>query len=429
MRKTSWVALFILGVLAAPPAMAQNASVEQREVTAFHRTIADRPFWFADGADQALLDLMESAASRDINAPGVDLAQLRRSLEKARSGSRSDRSKAELQLSQAFVRFAASLAAPRDRDILYTDEAARGRRPTPLTLLTEAGRAPSLAQHVRKTGWMHPVFRDLRQAALVAERDGNVEEARRLRLNLERARTLPAGDGPHVVVNIPAARLDFYDGGKVVRSMRVVVGKAGTQTPLMAGVIRYAVLNPYWHVPPELTRDRIAPRVLKEGRGYLRSKGYQVVSAFSRSPAIVDPATVDWKAVASGRKQAFLRQLPGPQNGMGEIKFMFPNELGIYLHDTPGKTLFEQDDRTASAGCVRLEDAQGLARLIFGDAPVDNPTKPEQIVPLLRPVPVHLTYLTAEPQRGQIVRRPDVYGKDEAALAAAGRSNNARSAP
>ena len=107
-----------------------------------------------------------------------------------------------------------------------------------------------------------------------------------------------------------------------------------------------------------------------------------------------------------------MRQRPGPLNGMGEVKFMFPNDLGIYLHDTPGKALFQKSERTFSAGCVRLEDAQGLKRLILGDTPLAVSTIPEQYIPLSRPVPVFLAYLTAFPQAGKIVERPDVYQRD-----------------
>ena len=97
---------------------------------------------------------------------------------------------------------------------------------------------------------------------------------------------------------------------------------------------------------------------------------------------------------------------------MGEVKFMFPNDLGIYLHDTPGKALFQKSERTFSAGCVRLEDAQGLKRLILGDTPLAASIEPEQYVPLSRPVPVFLAYFTAYPHGGKIVERPDVYKRD-----------------
>ena len=205
----------------------------------------------------------------------------------------------------------------------------------------------------------------------------------------------------------------------MIDTMRVVVGETDQPTPMMAGMIRYAILNPYWHVPPDLTRSRIAPRVLKEGQAYLKKNGYQIVSEWSSDAKIIPAHSVDWKAVADGRKEIYVRQLPGPGNGMGEVKFMFPNDMGIYLHDTPAKNLFMKTDRQFSAGCVRLEDAKGLQRLLLGSTPLSTSRKPEQHLPLKRPVPVYLTYMTLVPENGRIVEKADVYGRDRRALAGA----------
>ena len=136
------------------------------------------------------------------------------------------------------------------------------------------------------------------------------------------------------------------------------------------------------------------------------------MSDWSRTAKVIPAESIDWKAVAVGTVEVKVRQRPGPLNGMGEVKFMFPNDLGIYLHDTPGKSLFQKSERTFSAGCVRLEDAQGLKRLILGDTRMASSTEPEQYVPLSRPVPVFLAYFTAYPLDGKIVERPDVYKRD-----------------
>ncbi len=199
--------------------------------------------------------------------------------------------------------------------------------------------------------------------------------------------------------------------------MKVVVGLKHTQTPTMAGMMRYAIQNPSWHIPTDITREKVAPRVLKEGAGYLRSKNYEVLSDFSPTAKVIDPSKVDWKAVVSGRAKAFVRQKPGPTSGLGKIVFKFPNEMGIYLHDTPGKSLFQQDERLASAGCVRLENADGLSRLVLGNAIDWSSVETDKYVPLPRPVPVYLTYLTALPVGGQVVEQRDIYDKDRAALA------------
>jgi murein L,D-transpeptidase YcbB/YkuD len=186
---------------------------------------------------------------------------------------------------------------------------------------------------------------------------------------------------------------------------------------MLAAFVRYAVLNPYWNVPPDLVQRRIAPNVLSQGLGYLREKRYELLSSWSADADRVDPATVDWEAVAAGRQELRVRQLPGPANMMGEVKFMMSGELGIYLHDTPDRTLFAQDDRRLSSGCVRLEDAQRLSRWLFQRAVAPRSEDPEQHVDLPEPVPVYITYLTAAPSEQGIVFRDDIYNRDPALLA------------
>ncbi|MDP9413624.1 MAG: L,D-transpeptidase family protein [Pseudomonadota bacterium] len=251
-----------------------------------------------------------------------------------------------------------------------------------------------------------------------------IHEAK-LRLNLQRARALPAGPSRFVLVDAAAQRLSMYENGRVRDSMRVIVGRASEPTPMLAALIRFAVLNPYWNVPPDLVKARIAPAVLKEGVRHLKAARYEVLSDWSDEARLVDPKKVDWRAVAAGRIELPVRQLPGRGNSMGAMKFMFPNDFGVYLHDTPEKKLFGQADRRQSAGCVRLEDAPRLARWLFGAPPATRSAKPEQEVPLPEPVPVYITYLTAAPGPNGIVFRNDIYGRDKAAMRFAGGLNRA----
>jgi murein L,D-transpeptidase YcbB/YkuD len=142
-----------------------------------------------------------------------------------------------------------------------------------------------------------------------------------------------------------------------------------------------------------------------------------VLSDWSERARTIDPATVDWQAVAAGRRELRVRQLPGPDNAMGRMKFMFPNDLGIYLHDTPDRNLLREEARLFSSGCVRVEDAPRLARWLFGRMPEPSSRQPEQNVQLLQPVPVYITYLTAAPEGDGVVVRHDVYGRDLAQMA------------
>ena len=189
---------------------------------------------------------------------------------------------------------------------------------------------------------MNPIYAKLRQA-IASRIYRSPAELRLLQLNLERARALPAGRGRYVIVNPPAARLYMYENGQVVDSMRVVAGRPDpvAQTPMMNAFIRYIALNPYWNSPPDITSRKLAPTILKEGRAYFTKRGYDLVDRFGPDAHVLDPMSVDWKAVAAGRVQVNLRQRPGPANSMGRMKFMFPNAQGIWLHDTPEKEKIE----------------------------------------------------------------------------------------
>ena len=248
---------------------------------------------------------------------------------------------------------------------------------------------------------------------------GSPQLQRLLRLNLERARALPANLGRrYVLVDAAAARLWMYEDGRAVDSMRVVVGKESEPTPMMAATMRYVSLNPYWNVPPDLVRNRIANAVLAAGPGVIRERRYEILSDWTANARRLEASAVDWRAVAAGRQDLRVRQLPGPSNAMGRMKFMFPNDLGVYLHDTPDRGLLREEARLFSSGCVRVEDASRLAAWLFGRTPRRSGSEPEQNVDLPEPVPVYLIYLTAAPEPEGVALRPDVYNRDPVHMAA-----------
>jgi murein L,D-transpeptidase YcbB/YkuD len=248
---------------------------------------------------------------------------------------------------------------------------------------------------------------------------GALHYAQVLMINMERARRLPAPGElkRHIIVDAGSAKIFMYEDGALVDSMRAVVGSNATQTPMLAALIRYAKVNPYWNVPASLNKTLIAPRVLDQGLGYLSDRKYEVFADWTENAPLLDPATVDWEAVKDGRRSLRIGRRPGPGNSMGDIKFMMPNDLGIYLHDTHDKTVFQKDNRWVSNGCVRVEDAQRLATWLFGAMPhVSNP-EVETRVELAPSVPVFLTYLTVAAGPAGVVFRGDPYGRDTAVLA------------
>ena len=204
--------------------------------------------------------------------------------------------------------------------------------------------------------------------------------------------------GRYVLVDAASARLFMIEDGRVRDSMRVIVGKPSAATPELRSSLTYATLNPYWHVPTDLARTLTAPNVLKHGTSYLDERGYEVLSSFGRGGRVIDPESVDWQAVADGRATAYVRQKPGPANSMGEMKFSLAAGGQIYLHDTPRKELFEEEDRSLSAGCIRLEDADRFARWLLGDTPELASDDPEQHVALPDAVPITITYLDPSAQ-------------------------------
>jgi L,D-transpeptidase YcbB len=201
-----------------------------------------------------------------------------------------------------------------------------------------------------------------------------------------------------VLIDAASAKLFMMEGGVVRDSMRVIVGKPNAATPTITSSVHYATLNPYWHVPTDLARTIIAPRVLAEGKSYLRDRGYQVVSSFSADARVLDSDNVDWRAVAAGRETVFVRQLPGPANSMGRMKFSLVTGEDIFLHDTPNKELFAKSERNLSNGCVRLEDAPRFARWLLGYDPDLKSAAPEQHMPLPGAVPIVITYLDPQAQ-------------------------------
>ncbi len=256
------------------------------------------------------------------------------------------------------------------------------------------------------------------EETLAALNRGAAYYERRLLLNMERARRLPAPGTAkrYILVDAGSARVSMYENGVPVDSMKVVVGKPTSATPMMAALMRFASVNPYWNVPPDLVAELIAPRVLSDGVTYLAERRYEVLDGWHNDAKVINAETVDWNAVAKGHLELRVRQLPGGANSMGAIKFMMPNEYGIYLHDTPNKALFAGDNRWASNGCVRLEDAERLARWVFGAMPPITNSKWEEHVPLQQAIPVYVTYLTVGAASDGPIFRADPYNRDKPVL-------------
>jgi murein L,D-transpeptidase YcbB/YkuD len=240
-----------------------------------------------------------------------------------------------------------------------------------------------------------------------------------LRASLERARwVFYDPESEFLVVNVAGFQLYLVRRGEVVWRTRVQVGRPYRQTPIFRAEMTYLVVNPTWTVPPTIFRNDIVPAV-RRNPAYLASRDIDV---FDQRGAAVDPATADW----SGRNPPYrLVQRPGPDNALGRIKFMFPNEHAVYLHDTPSRDLFERDSRAFSSGCIRVENPMELAEHLLGSERARERLEAlvasgrTETVFLDKPMTVMLLYWTAEVDAaGRVSFFPDVYQRDAALIAA-----------
>lgn len=390
-------------------------------VSAFYASRGGAPLWLRGGAQSdaatALMGVLQKAALDGLPSGPALALQAQSLMARASTGDTAALAQADRILSNAWVLYVDALQRP-PAGMTYVDKWVAPRRLTPAQILAVAAAQPSLASYVRRMSDVNPVYAQLRDVAWnTMQANGGAVDPRVL-TSLERVRDMPF-QKRYIIVDAAGAKLYMIEDGQIAGTMKVIVGKAGasTQTPMLASTIYYATLNPYWHVGPELVRSLIAKNTLDQGLGYLKSHGYQVMPADPNDDTLLDPAKVDWHAVADGRETVRVRQLPGPANSMGHLKFGFANADDIYLHDTPVKTAFNTDDRDLSHGCIRLEDAERLGRWLLGHDPEPTSNEPEQHDLLPTPVPIYLTYLTAQVQNGQLAFVDDIYGRDAQQLA------------
>jgi murein L,D-transpeptidase YcbB/YkuD len=244
---------------------------------------------------------------------------------------------------------------------------------------------------------------------------------RQIELNLERWRWLPDSLGRRrVEVNIPAYRLELFHGGRVTRAMRVVVGKRRSPTPVFSDRITYLEINPTWTLPPSVVAKEIVP-ALKKNRDYLEENQMHVVSIASSARDTVESRDVPWKLAETDSFPYLVVQAAGPENPLGSIKLMCPNEYDVYLHDTPVRSRFSVAVRDYSHGCVRVEHAHELADSLLARAPDDTLMLDSLVTSgewrrLHLPVatPVHFLYWTAwADSAGRMYFREDLYGLDQ----------------
>jgi murein L,D-transpeptidase YcbB/YkuD len=248
------------------------------------------------------------------------------------------------------------------------------------------------------------------------------QRIRQMELNMERLRWILGNiEERFIVVNIANFRLDVIEHDKSILSMKVVVGKPYRRTPIFTAKMTYLVINPVWNIPDSIARKEILKKIKKDPH-YLAEQNIKVFSGWRAQEQPIDAERIDWSKVTAKALPYRLRQEPGPLNALGTLKFMFPNKYDVYLHDTPAKNLFSDNVRAFSHGCTRIEKPLELAEYLLRDDPrwsqkelvaaLEKGT--EQIVQILRPLNVHVLYLTAWVDESGLVQfRNDIYGRDK----------------
>jgi L,D-transpeptidase YcbB len=252
------------------------------------------------------------------------------------------------------------------------------------------------------------------------------QRIRQIQLNLERWRWMPEDLGSrYVLVNIPGFQMQVIEAGQVVKTMRTIVGRKRRPTPVLSSTITYLEINPYWYVPPKIAREDLLPKI-QENPYYLVRQNFRVFDSWDKDARELNPFTINWASLNEDHFPFRLRQEPAAHNALGRVKFMFPNELSVYIHDTPSKSLFRRSSRPFSSGCVRVEAPLELVALLLRHQDWDQARLSEavasnqrQVVILDDPIPVHLVYLTAwVATSGETHFREDIYGHDQTLFSA-----------
>ena len=243
---------------------------------------------------------------------------------------------------------------------------------------------------------------------------------RQVALNLQRWRWMPDELGErHFLVNVPQFHLIAREQGKPVMDIRIIVGKIGNNTPLFSDEMESVVFSPYWNIPDSIAQGETLPAIARDPN-YLARQNIEIVRTSGEK---VSAGDVDWSNPEALKGFAF-RQRPGSGNALGHVKFLFPNQHNVYLHDTPTDNLFGKPTRAFSHGCMRVEEPEQLAKYVLQGYPEwDEPSigaamhsGVEKHVKLKEKIPVHIVYFTSwVDENGGLHFQPDIYGYDQSA--------------
>ena len=243
----------------------------------------------------------------------------------------------------------------------------------------------------------------------------------KIALNLDRIRKDELKNSDYVLINIPEYKLQYYDNQGNCSEFNVIVGKEKTPTPIVTSQVEMIVANPHWTVPQSISRNELIPLIKKDSL-YLQRNGFTLVDN-KNNP--VDMSSINWNEVNPEEFNYWFRQIKR-DNALGIVKFLFPNEYAVYLHDTPSKYLFNKKARAFSHGCIRLQDPVKFAKILAKGYISDKEgidienvieNKEREIVKLDTPLPIYIRYYSCSADSaGDIYFHPDIYSLDESSI-------------
>jgi L,D-transpeptidase YcbB len=413
------------------PATAEPERKDQEALKAFYAARKQAPLWIENGklAARAEKLMAEIAASADYGldpkdfvlpatAPGTDAARL---------------VAAELQLSTAALTYARFARGGRIADPAEMLSTQLDRRPQWIDaklVLDDLAKSDAPDLYLRGLNPKHVQFERLRQLYVKAlPKSGNLaklsREAKRLRANMEMWRWMAddmgtqqgVGKGMYVFNNIPEFMQYVYKDGEVVRTEKIVAGQLDKQSAIFSRPLKFVVLRPQWRVPESIKVNELWPS-LKRGGSYMRKFALEVETK--------DGAKVDWKAIdwtTTDIREYEVVQPNGPKSVLGHVKFSFPSQHTIYMHDTPDKYMFNASRRTLSHGCLRVKNPMELARMVLKEdkgwdaekvAELDKSGPMNNEIAIDKRIPIHLVYFTQWVDGdGKLKRYADVYGHEK----------------
>ena len=249
-----------------------------------------------------------------------------------------------------------------------------------------------------------------------------------IRLNLDRIKWLNERHSDrHIMINIPAFTLFFIEDNALRQQMKVITGTKKNPTPIFSNTVKIIVLNPHWNIPKSIIQNEMIPELLKNPNA-MQKQGIEIRNGWSKDAKIVNPDSVDWTQYRYSKSMPFrFAQVPGYKNALGKVKFLFPNKFSVYMHDTPGKHLFDKNVRAFSHGCIRLSQPRELLRTFstfnenvdFEKSQERLKGKKKSYLKLENQVPVDVIYLTSYVDHEGILQfRNDIYGYDKMQLQA-----------